>query len=377
MHAKLTRTVAALDTTSPFLGGKALERRRGRPYRARLGANECLFGISPAAKRILMSACDEAALYTDPTHFELREAISQRWGRPSSHIGVAEGIDSLIGLIVRAFVEPGDPVVTLRGAYPTFDYHVRGYGGKILFERYLEDGGIDLDVLLARIRSSGAKLVFLANPDNPTGTLTSAADIAYFLRRLPSSCILLLDEAYAEFAAENSFLPREAMQPNLVRLRTFSKAYGLAGIRVGYIVADPLIVTTLDRIRLHFGVSKLSQEMALAAYGDDAFLAEIVDQTARGRAHYRDIARSLGLATLPSPANFVTFDFGDAVRAKAMAEWLEESDVFIRRPTDAPLDRFIRVTVGTIEARDYFAKSLAAGMKRIGSTEAVGEISMG
>jgi histidinol-phosphate aminotransferase len=151
----------------------------------------------------------------------------------------------------------------------------------------------------------------------------------------------------------------------MVRLRTFAKAYGMAGARIGYAIADSAIVAALDRIRAHFGVAKLCQEMALAAFGDQAFLTDIAAQTAEGREHYSAIASSAGIATLPSSANFVAFDFGNPLRSKMMAAWLEENDVFVRRPIEAPLDRLIRITVGPRAARDYLAEVMIAGMAKL------------
>lgn len=358
MRAHCTRVLAGLDISPPFVGPKELERRRGRPYKARLGANECLFGVSPAALSVLEKRGHETALYSDPTHRELRDALASVWHRPPSHIVVAEGIEGLLGLFVRACVDVGDVAVTSLGGYPSFDFYVEGCGGSLVHVPYLLSGANDLDGLADAARRHDAKLVYLANPDNPTGGLLPASDVKTLIERIPARCLLLLDEAYADFAAADSLLPTEASWPNLVRLRTFSKLYGLAGARVGYALANPELVEALDRIRQHFAVSKLSQEMALAALNDHAFVTDVLARTAEGREHYRALAESIGFTALPSAANFVAFDFGDARRAKAVADWLEDNDVFVRRPTDAPLDRLIRITVGPAEARAYLSEAL-------------------
>jgi histidinol-phosphate aminotransferase len=371
MPVAFTGIVAGLSTSSPFIGGKVLERRRGRPYRARLGANESLFGVPPAALRVMASLGPELCFYCDPTHMELREAIARVWRLSCEHLVVGEGIDGLLGLFTRAFIAPGDVAVTSRGAYPTLDYHVPGYGGRLVYSRYRPFAN-DLDALVSAARRHRAKLLYLANPDNPTGAMIAASDLRQLLDRIPGDCLLLLDEAYVEFAPDSEALPYAQTRPNLVRLRTFSKVYGLAGARIGYAVGDPAVIATLDRIRLHFAVSKLSQEVALAALGDTAFVARILAQTAEGRRHYAAIAAQLDIDALPSATNFVSFDFGDHVRSQAMADWLEDHDIFIRRPRDAPLDRLIRVTVGPLPSRAYFAEVLAAGMvnllgRRVGS----------
>lgn len=353
-----TRVLAGLSVSPPFVGPKELERRRGRPYKVRLGANECLFGISPAALRVMAEHGHELALYSDPTHTELRNALAAAWGRSHADIVVAEGIEGLLGLFVRAFIDPGDVAVTSRGGYPSFDFYVYGCAGRLVQVPYLSSGANDLEGLADTARCHHAKLVYLANPDNPTGGLLPPSQIRTLIERLPGECVLLLDEAYVEFATAN-ILPSEASWPNLVRLRTFSKLYGLAGARVGYALADPEMVEALDRIRQHFAVSKLSQEMALAALEDHEFVAMVLANTAEGREHYYEIAKCAGLVALPSEANFVTFDFGDSVRAKAVADWFEQRDVFVRRPPEPPLDRLIRITIGPPDMRAYLAEVLS------------------
>lgn len=360
MQPPYTRVLAELDIRPPFVGPKELERRRGKPYKARLGANECLFGVSPAALALVAERAHETALYSDPTNKELCDALASLWSRPRADIVVAEGIEGLLHLFVRGCVDGGDVAVTSRGGYPSFDFYVQGCGGRLVHVPYLPSSENDLTGLADTACRHEAKLVYLANPDNPTGGLLPASDINALIERIPKDCLLLLDEAYADFAGADCLLPREASWPNVVRMRTFSKLYGLAGARVGYALADPALIVALDRIRQHFAVSKLAQEMALAALSDHAWVADVLARTAEGREHYRALAEDLGFTTLPTAANFVAFDFGDAWRAKAVTEWLEANDVFVRRPTDAPLDRLIRITVGPPETRAYLAEVLQA-----------------
>jgi histidinol-phosphate aminotransferase len=358
MSIAFARVLAELDIVPPFVGPTELERRRGRSYKARLGANECLFGVSPAAMQVLASRGSDTALYSDPTHMDLRDALASAWSILRQNIVVAEGIEGLLGLLVRAIIDPGDVAVTSLGGYPSFDYYVRGCGGRLVHQRYLESGTNDLEGLRAAASRHRAKLVYLANPDNPTGTQLSPQDIRRLLDRLPEGCALLLDEAYVEFANPDQVLPQDEIRPNLFRLRTFSKIYGLAGARVGYAVADAGVLAPLERIRQHFAVSKLSQEMALAAFQDHTFVELVRAETARGREHYDALARRTGATTLPSSANFVAFDFGDGHRAKAITDWLEDHDVFVRRVPEPPLDRLIRIGVGPVQARAYLTDVL-------------------
>ncbi|RKH68637.1 aminotransferase class I/II-fold pyridoxal phosphate-dependent enzyme [Corallococcus llansteffanensis] len=353
-----TRVLAGLDITQPFLGPWELERRRGRPFKARLGANECLFGVSPAALRVLSSRGAEIALYSDPVNKALRDSIAGACGLSRDCVVIAEGIEGLLGLFARAFIDPGDVAVNSRGGYPSFDYYVRGCGGRLVHQPYLQSGHNDIDGLLDAARRHDAKLLYLANPDNPTGTLAGPTEIKRLLDGLPAGCVLLLDEAYVEFADPSAVLPTNETRSNLIRLRTFSKAYGLAGARVGYALAEPGLLAQVERIRHHFGVSKLSQEMAHAAFEDRDFLGRVVAETAKGIEDYKALAARLGVTTLPGSGNFVAFDFGDARTAKAVATRLDAHDILVRHVVEPPLDRLIRITVGPQEARAYLTEIL-------------------
>ncbi|HLY32732.1 MAG TPA: aminotransferase class I/II-fold pyridoxal phosphate-dependent enzyme [Ktedonobacterales bacterium] len=365
--APLTRLVAGLPATVPFTGPEALERRSGRPFTLRLGANESNFGPSPQARKAMREAINRIACYADPECYDLRVALARQYGIGIEHIVVGSGIDDLLGLIIRAFVEPGDVVVTAAGAYPTVPFHIAGYGGRQEAVRYLDDtGGLrnDLDALADAAHRSNARLVYLANPDNPTGSWYRGSDVRVFLERLPSGSLLLLDEAYIELAPTGDLADSEALLPmnpgdaRLIRLRTFSKAYGMAGARVGYAIARPEIIAAFDRIRLHFGVNLVAQMGALAALADTDYLRQIVAEVARGREEYAALAHELGMIPQPSATNFVAMDVGSPARARALLAALAEKGVFIRMPGAPPLDRCIRVTVGTPTERAAFADIL-------------------
>lgn len=359
MAPRFTAIVDQLPATTPFVGPETLERRRGAPFRIRIGANESAFGASPKVRAALTAELARVSWYCDPEHFDLREALARLYGIGRDNLVIGEGIDGLLGLVVRAFVAPGAAVVTSAGAYPTFNYHVTGYGGRLVFVPYGADYRNDIEALVAAARSEGARLLYLANPDNPSGTFLPAEAVAFALAQMPPDCLLVLDEAYAEFAPAGQLAPLEAADPRLVRLRTFSKAHGLAGLRVGYGIAAPEIVAAFDKIRLHFGVGRLSQVAAAAALSDAAFAGEVVRQVAAGRADYERLAARLGGATIPSMTNFVAFDLESAPRSRRMVELLDARGVFVRRPGVAPLDRFVRVTVGTREERAGFAEAFS------------------
>lgn len=351
----LASIVAASPASTPFVGPEALERRLGRRLDVRLGANESLFGPSARVVDAMRQAALDIHLYGDPEAYELRTALARHHGLALDHLVLGSGIDELLGLFVRAYLEPGRIAVMSQGGYPTFAYQVIGHGGRIETVPYRDDRN-DAEGLVETARRVGAKLLYLSNPDNPSGSHLSAATQRDLIDRLPSDCLLLLDEAYAEFAPADTIPEIPADNPRVVRLRTFSKAHGLAGMRVGYAFGAPATIRPLDRIRNQFGVGRMAQAAALAALADQDHVASVVAAVAAGRAEYAALARELGFVALPSATNFVTIDVGGNACAKTvLAALLEREGVFIRMPGAAPLDRCIRVTVGRPEERAIFA----------------------
>jgi len=369
--APTTRLVAELPATVPFVAPEALERASGRRFILRLGANESNFGPSPKAREAMHAAVDSVYNYGDPESYELRVALARHHGVSIDNIVVASGIDDLLGLVVRSFLERGETAVTSLGAYPTFNYHVAGFGGALERIPYRDDQRAlsnDLDALAAAAQRTSARLVYLANPDNPSGSWHSATDLAAFLDRLPEGSLLLLDEAYIDFAPAEALPPMDAGDPRLIRLRTFSKAHGMAGARIGYAIATPETIAAFDKVRLHFGVNSVAQAGALASLQDSDYLASVVTAVAAGRHDYETLARELGLTPLPCAANFVTIDVGGPARARALVAALAARDVFIRMPGGPPLDRCVRVTVGTPPERALFAQILREVWPTVAST---------
>ncbi len=361
---RLAPVVAALPATTPFIGPERIMRERGIDTLVRLGANESAFGPSPAAIVAMASELEHTAWYGDPDSLDLRDALARKHRCTPEHLLVGSGIDDLMGLAVRAFVPPGAVAVTSRGTYPTFDYHVAGYGGKIERVDYRGDGRPDLDGLAAAAHVHDAAMVYLANPDNPSGSFATIDEIARLRASLPPRTMLLLDEAYADFVDEAE-LPANDFAENLLRTRTFSKAYGMAGARIGYALAHPEIIAVFQNIRLHYGVNRNAQIGALASLRDDAFRARVVAETACGRKAYAVLASELGFSALPSRTNFVCIDIGDLSRANRILATLLDLGVWIRKPGAPPLDRCIRVTVGTEPMREAFAAAFRTAVEKV------------
>jgi histidinol-phosphate aminotransferase len=355
--APVTRLVAGLPATVPFVGPEALERQMGRAFALRLGANESNFGPSPRAQAAMQAASGRVSNYADPENHILRSALAERLNVKIEQVLVGSGIDDLLGLVVRAFLERGEYAVTSLGAYPTFNYHVEGYGARLERVPYRNDLN-DLHALAEAAHRVQARLVYLANPDNPTGSWHHAADVQALMERLPDGCTLLLDEAYFEIGPPEAIPPIVADDPRVLRMRTFSKAYGMAGMRIGYAVGPEATIRTFEKIRLHYGVNLLALEGALASLEDDGFLRSVVASVAAGREDYTHLARELDMTPLPSATNFVTMDVGGPERARRMVAALAAEGVFIRMPGAAPLNRCIRITVGQPGERAAFAEIL-------------------
>jgi len=355
---RLTDLVQSLPATVPFVGPETQERAQGAPFAARLGANESVFGPSPRAVAAMAEAAREAWMYGDPEVHDLRQALAAHHGVAMDNIVVGEGIDGLLGYLVRLLVAPGDAVVTSDGAYPTFNYHVAGFGGVLHKVPYRGDYE-DPEALLAKAREVDAKLIYLANPDNPMGSWHDAATITEMIDALPDGTVLALDEAYSDTAPAEAIPPLELSHPRVIRFRTFSKAYGLAGLRVGYGLAAPDLVASFNRIRNHFGVGRVAQAGALAALRDQEYLAGVAAQITAARARIGEIAEGCGLSPLPSATNFVTIDCGgDGNFARAVLAGLVSRGVFVRMPFTAPQDRCIRVSCGPEAELEAFAMAL-------------------
>ena len=365
---RFTDLVKTLPATVPFVGPETLERTRDFPIRARIGANESGFGPAPSVIEAMCERAGDIWKYSDAEHYGLKHALSAHLGCKPENVVIGEGVDGLLGMMVRLLVSPGTHVVTSLGAYPTFNYHVDGFGGIKRMVAYKDDRE-DLDALLDAVRREDATLVYFSNPDNPTGSFWRAADVMRFIEALPPTCMMVLDEAYCECGPAEAFPPIESLidRPNVVRFRTFSKAYGLAGARVGYAIGAPQTVREFDKIRNHFGMPTLSMVAAEAALSDQAYLQSVIARIRESRDEIEQIARSNGLHPLPSATNFVAIDCGrDGAYARAVVDGLGKRGVFIRMPGVAPLNRCIRVSTGPTADMTLFANALPEVLHEVG-----------
>lgn len=339
-----------------------MERMRGRPFRARLGANESAFGPAPGAIAAMQAAEHEIWKYCDPESYDLRAAIARLHGVSGDNVVVGEGIDGLLGLAVKIAACPGTPVVTSDGAYPTFNFHVAAHGARLVKVPFRDDKE-DLDALLAAAKRERARILYVSNPNNPMGSWWTSAELDQLIAALPDELLLLLDEAYCEMAPAGSVPEVDVSHPQVLRLRTFSKAYGLAGARIGYAIGEAGLIASFEKVRNHYGINRTGQIGALAAIVDQSHLQTVVAQIGRARDRLGRIAQDNGLLALPSATNFVAIDCGqDGPFAKAVLDGLIARDVFVRKPVVAGLDRCIRVSCGLDSELDVLAEVLPAAL---------------
>lgn len=357
-NLRITPLIEKLPSTVPFVGPETQERMRGRAFKARIGANESVFGPSPKVVAAIEAEAPNVWMYGDPENHELKAALAHDLGVKPQNVAIGEGIDALLGYTVRMIVEPGINVATSLGAYPTFNFHVAGFGGRLVAVPYCDDREDPL-ALVELAREEDASIIYFANPDNPMGTWWDSETIDTLISNVPQDALLCLDEAYGEFAPVGTLPALDLTRANVLRYRTFSKAYGLAGLRVGYVVGHEDVISNFDKIRNHFGVNRIAQAAALAALDDKDYLASVLSQVEKARERIARIASANGLEALPSATNFVAIDCGrNGDHAKAVLDQLIARDVFVRMPGVAPQNRCIRVSAGLPDDLDLFEQTL-------------------
>ncbi len=362
-YPRYTALAQTLPASVPFVGPETLERSRGAGFDARLGANENGFGPSPKTIDAIKAHAHEAWMYGEPESYDLRRALAAHHAIEMENIVVGEGVDCLLGYLVRLIVGQGDGVVTSDGAYPTFNYHVAGFGGTLHKVPYKGDFE-DPDGLLAKAREVGAKLIYISNPDNPMGTYHKAQVIEDMAANLPEGCLLVLDEAYIDLAPQDAIAKLPIDHPGVIRMRTFSKGYGLAGMRVGYAMGAPDLIRSFEKIRNHFGMNRPAQIAALAALQDQDGLRNIQAQIETSKQRIAEIAKDNGLTHIPSATNFVAIDCGQSGDfARAVLADLIAQGIFVRMPFVAAQDRCIRVSCGPEADMALFAKALPKALK--------------
>lgn len=332
----------------------------GRPL-IKLSANENPLGTSPAA----IAAKEEAAhpsLYPDPDATALRAAIGRQHGIDPALIVCGTGSDELLNLAAQAYAGPGDEVVYVRYGFSVYDIAARRCAATPVVAPD-KDYGTDVEALLALVNEK-TRVVFVANPNNPTGSFITCGEVARLHAGLPGDVLLVLDQAYAEYLApedDDNGLALAAAHENVLVTRTFSKIYGLAGERIGWATGAPGLVTSLNRIRGPFNVSSTGQAAALAALADQNFITRSREHNRTGRARFVAAIEALGnhgLRHVPSLANFVLVLFEGALSAEAAQLGLIERGYATRWLPGQGLPQGLRITIGTPDQMDDIARAL-------------------
>ena len=355
---------AYIRAIAPYQPGKPtseLERELGISGIVKLASNENPLGCSPLAMAAMQGALKTIALYPDGNGFELKEALRRRYGVEHDRIVLGNGSNDMLELVARAFLAVGDRAVYSNHAFAVYPLATQAVGATGVSVPAI-DYGHDLKAMRQAAIEQKAKLVFIANPNNPTGTFLGATALLEFLRALPANILVVLDEAY------NEYLPKENRYdsvawlkefPNLIVSRTFSKAYGLAGLRVGYAFAHAQVADMMNRVRQPFNVNSVAQAAAVAALQDEDFVRRSNELNRRGMEQITAGLRNLGLEYIPSYGNFISFRIGDGMK---MYRRLLELGVIVRPVAGYDMPEYLRVSIGTEPENDKFLSVLAQAL---------------
>lgn len=331
----------------------------------KLASNENPLGMSPKARAAMLEAAGDLGRYPDPNGFELKAVLAARHDVPAEWITLGNGSNDILELVAHAFLVPGTSSVFAQYSFAVYALATQATGAKAIVVPAV-DYGHDLAAMRAAIDSS-TRVVFIANPNNPTGTFLSGQQIADFVASVPADVVVVLDEAYNEYLSQAQLYDAMALvrrHPNLLVSRSFSKAYGLAGLRVGYGVAQPALTDLLNRIRQPFNVNTLAQAAAAASLGDADFLKQTFDTNLAGMAQMESGLKALGLSWVPSSGNFLLVEVGD--KAAALNIELLRRGVIVRPVGNYGLPRHLRVSIGTGRENAAFLNVLPEAMRAAG-----------
>ncbi len=344
----------------PYVPGKPIEEveRELQTRAVKLASNENPLGPSPRAVEAARGALAGANRYPDGGGFYLREKLSARLGVSADQIILGSGSTDLIDLTARTLLREDDSGITSHGSFPMYYISIRAAGARLI-EVPQKSYVMDLDGMVRAIEPR-TRLIYVANPNNPTGTLFSADEFERFLARVPESVLVVLDEAYFEYVERADYsrsMELVRRGKNLLVLRTFSKVYGLAGLRIGYAIGSAELLAEMNKVRSPFNTSIVAQAAALAALDDAEHVRRSVESNRAGLAQLAQGLAELGLTFVPSVANFVLIELGSD--AEPVAAELMKLGIIVRPMRWMGFPDAIRVTVGTAEENAHFLSALA------------------
>jgi histidinol-phosphate aminotransferase len=325
----------------------------------KLSSNESPIGASPKAMDAFKAAANKLAAYPDGSATALREAIASRYGLAADRIVCGAGSDEILQLLAHAYLGPGDEAVYSQYGFMVYPIVIQSNGAIAVIAR--ETGyATDVDAMIAAVTPK-TKIVFLANPNNPTGTYVSYSELRRLHAALPPACLLVVDAAYAEFVTANDYESGVALVSefeNVVMTRTFSKIHGLAALRLGWVYAPAHVVDVLNRIRGPFNVSLPAIEAGVAAIADTTFMDEALSHNTKWLGWLTNEVRMLGLAVTPSVGNFILVHFNAAKTASMADVFLQEHGLVVRCMDGYGMPQALRISVGTEEANQKLVSTL-------------------
>ncbi|AJE08257.1 histidinol-phosphate transaminase [Mannheimia haemolytica] len=349
-----------VKSLSPYQAGKPieeLERELGIQNIIKLASNENPFGFPESAKKAILNQLDDLTRYPDSNGFELKTTIAQKFGVQANQITLGNGSNDLLELFAHTFAGEQDEIIYSQYAfivYPLVTKAINAVAREILAKNW----GHNLDAFLAAITEK-TKLIFIANPNNPTGNFLTQAEIEGFLAKVPANVIVVLDEAYTEFTAPQERVDSFgllAKYPNLIVSRSLSKAYGLAGLRIGYAVSNPEIADLLNRVRQPFNCNSLALASAIAVMNDDEFVKKVAENNRLEMARYEAFCQANGLEYIPSKGNFITIDFKRP--AAPIYEALLREGVIVRPIAGYGMPNHLRISIGLPQENERFFTAL-------------------
>ena len=329
----------------------------------KLASNENPLGASPAAIAAIQKILTGISLYPDGSGYQFKSALIKKYGVSREQIVLGNGSNDVLELAGRTFLTSRDSAVFSQHAFAVYPLTVQAIGAQAIEVPALNFGH-DLPAMARAIRND-TRVVFVANPNNPTGTFASADVLLAFIKSVPLETIIVLDEAYTEYLPlaqkfDSTVWLKEF--PNLLISRTLSKAYGLAGLRVGFALGHPDVIDLINRVRQPFNVNSLALTAATAALDDDEFLAKSAELNRQGLSHLAEGFEKLGLKFIPSFGNFICVEVGDAA---AMFQFLLRQGVIVRPVAGYGMPRHLRISVGLPEQNGRFLEALAAGLTQL------------
>jgi len=349
-----------IQRTKPYIPGKPIEevkRELGLKEAIKLASNENPFPPSGKAIRAAGEALRSINRYPDGGCFYLKRALAKHLGVNTKNLVLGNGSDEIIILALRAFLEKNDEVIIAKPTFLIYEIAAQIGGARIKFAP-LKDFRYDVRKIASLITKK-TKLIFIANPDNPSGSYVTKKEVEYLLSRTPKKTIIFFDEAYFEFAKDVKDFPKTMKyfkKRNIIITRSFSKAYSLAGLRIGYAIAKEDIAGSLNKAREPFNVNSIAQEAAIAALGDNAYIKKTIKRIEEGKTFLCEEFDRLSIKYIPSVTNFIVFKVGK--RAASIYNKLLKQGIIIRAMGAWKLKNCLRVTVGTMKENKKFIKTL-------------------